>query len=82
VLRGHPHRCVPRDPAAPRSAGTLTPEPDLKPENVLVSIDDVESIISTEIAAGIMSAAPPPTKLVGVPPSKVTWAATFVLVRR
>ncbi|KAL1729312.1 kinase-like domain-containing protein [Schizophyllum commune] len=46
---------------------------DLKPENVLIAIDDVESIIEAELAA---SAAPSPsssaprTKLVGVPPSK------------
>ncbi|EIN05367.1 kinase-like protein [Punctularia strigosozonata HHB-11173 SS5] len=43
---------------------------DLKPENVLICIEDVESIISSEMAAGSLSAAPPPTKLVGVPPSK------------
>ena len=35
-------------------------------------IDDVESIISAELAAGTPTAAPPPrSKLVGVPPSKV-----------
>lgn len=42
---------------------------DLKPENVLISIDDVESIIQTELAASA-NATSPPTRLVGVPPSK------------
>lgn len=41
---------------------------DLKPENVLICIDDVESIIKAELAAS--SSTSPPTKLVGVPPSK------------
>ncbi|GLB35703.1 putative CMGC SRPK protein kinase [Lyophyllum shimeji] len=50
---------------------------DLKPENVLICIDDVESIIQAELAA---APPPPPTaaaphvphasKLTGVPPSK------------
>ncbi|KAF9557569.1 kinase-like protein [Agrocybe pediades] len=43
---------------------------DLKPENVLICIDDVESIISAELAASSASANTPPTRLVGVPPSK------------
>ncbi|KDR71391.1 hypothetical protein GALMADRAFT_144070 [Galerina marginata CBS 339.88] len=43
---------------------------DLKPENVLICIDDVESIISSELAASTASASTPPTRLVGVPPSK------------
>ncbi|KAI0031640.1 kinase-like domain-containing protein [Vararia minispora EC-137] len=42
---------------------------DLKPENVLICIDDVESIIQAELAASA-SASSPPTKLVGVPPSR------------
>lgn len=41
----------------------------MKPENVLISIDDVESIIQTEVAASA-NATSPPTRLVGVPPSK------------
>ena len=43
---------------------------DLKPENVLICIDDVESIISTELATSLASVNTPPTRLVGVPPSK------------
>ncbi|CCM03025.1 uncharacterized protein FIBRA_05142 [Fibroporia radiculosa] len=43
---------------------------DLKPENVLICIDDVESIIEAELAAQNASATPPPTRLVGVPPSR------------
>ncbi|THH13710.1 hypothetical protein EW146_g6550, partial [Bondarzewia mesenterica] len=43
---------------------------DLKPENVLICIDDVESIIQAELAASSANATPPPTKLVGVPPSR------------
>lgn len=43
---------------------------DLKPENVLICIDDVESIISSELAASTATASTPPTRLVGVPPSK------------
>lgn len=43
---------------------------DLKPENVLICIDDVESIIEAELAAQSASATPPPTRLVGVPPSR------------
>ncbi|KAH7919800.1 kinase-like protein [Leucogyrophana mollusca] len=42
---------------------------DLKPENVLVCIDDVETIIQAELAASA-NATSPPTRLVGVPPSK------------
>ncbi|KAF8555448.1 kinase-like protein [Imleria badia] len=42
---------------------------DLKPENVLICIDDVESIIETETAAGA-NTPPPPSRLIGVPPSK------------
>jgi serine/threonine-protein kinase SRPK3 len=43
---------------------------DLKPENVLICIDDVESIIQSEVAASASSATSPPMRLVGVPPSK------------
>ncbi|THH26341.1 hypothetical protein EUX98_g7846 [Antrodiella citrinella] len=39
---------------------------DLKPENVLICIDNVESIIQAELAAQSAS----PTRLVGVPPSR------------
>ncbi|KAH8100428.1 kinase-like protein [Cristinia sonorae] len=39
---------------------------DLKPENVLICIDDVETIIQAELAAQSAS----PTRLVGVPPSR------------
>ncbi|KAF8998297.1 hypothetical protein BDQ17DRAFT_1411141 [Cyathus striatus] len=42
---------------------------DLKPENVLISIPDVERIIQAELTSP-SSAQSPPTKLVGVPPSK------------
>jgi serine/threonine-protein kinase SRPK3 len=43
---------------------------DLKPENVLICIDDVESIIQSELANSSQNALAPPSKLVGVPPSK------------
>jgi serine/threonine-protein kinase SRPK3 len=43
---------------------------DLKPENVLICIDDVESIIEAELAAQSASAQSAPTRLVGVPPSR------------
>ncbi|OCH84017.1 kinase-like protein [Obba rivulosa] len=43
---------------------------DLKPENVLICIEDVESVIRAELAAQSSSATPPPTRLVGVPPSR------------
>lgn len=43
---------------------------DLKPENVLICIDDVETIIQTELATSSATASTPPTRLVGVPPSK------------
>ncbi|KAI9436169.1 kinase-like protein [Lactarius indigo] len=43
---------------------------DLKPENVLICIDDVESIIQNELASATANGTPPPTKLVGVPPSR------------
>ncbi|KAF8839081.1 kinase-like protein [Paxillus ammoniavirescens] len=42
---------------------------DLKPENVLICIDDVESIIQAELAASA-NATSPPSRLIGVPPSK------------
>ncbi|XP_006458810.1 hypothetical protein AGABI2DRAFT_217668 [Agaricus bisporus var. bisporus H97] len=42
---------------------------DLKPENILIAIDDVESIIEAELANSV-NASSPPTKLVGVPPSR------------
>lgn len=43
---------------------------DLKPENVLIALDDVESLIQAELEASAASATPPPTRLIGVPPSK------------
>ena len=46
------------------------PPLDLKPENVLICIDDVESIIQAELEAQSASQTPPPTRLVGVPPSR------------
>jgi serine/threonine-protein kinase SRPK3 len=56
---------------------TIRPDPashsdsiDLKPENVLICIDDVESIIQAELATASANPSSPPTKLVGVPPSK------------
>lgn len=42
---------------------------DLKPENVLIAIDDVESLIAVELETAAASPAPP-MRLVGVPPSK------------
>ncbi|KAI5117329.1 hypothetical protein M0805_008737 [Coniferiporia weirii] len=50
-----------------RSCGMI--HTDLKPENVLICIDDVESIIQAELAHSA-STGPAPTKLVGVPPSR------------
>ncbi|KAG6864396.1 hypothetical protein C0991_009885 [Blastosporella zonata] len=45
---------------------------DLKPENVLISIDDVEAIIQSELLSSAAAAKDPTTsaKLTGVPPSK------------
>ena len=43
---------------------------DLKPENVLICIDDVEAVIQAELQAQSASQTPPPTRLVGVPPSR------------
>ncbi|RXW20011.1 hypothetical protein EST38_g5845 [Candolleomyces aberdarensis] len=43
---------------------------DLKPENVLICIEDVESVIGAELAISSANAATPPTRLIGVPPSK------------
>jgi len=40
---------------------------DLKPENVLICIDDVESVVQAELATCPQAV---PTKLVGVPPSQ------------
>lgn len=40
---------------------------DLKPENVLICIDDVEAVVAAELAS---CPAAVPTKLVGVPPSQ------------
>lgn len=37
---------------------------------MLICIDDVESIIEAELAAQTANATPPPTRLVGVPPSR------------
>ncbi|KAH0830135.1 kinase-like protein [Lanmaoa asiatica] len=48
---------------------TITFCPDLKPENVLICIDDVESIIEAEMAVS-SNATSPPSRLIGVPPSK------------
>ncbi|KIM52422.1 hypothetical protein SCLCIDRAFT_141158 [Scleroderma citrinum Foug A] len=42
---------------------------DLKPENVLICIDDVESIIQAEVAASANTPSQG-TRLIGVPPSK------------
>ncbi|KAF8256547.1 kinase-like domain-containing protein [Lactarius quietus] len=39
-------------------------------ENVLICIDDVESIIQNELATATANGTPPPTRLVGVPPSR------------
>ncbi|KLO19720.1 kinase-like protein [Schizopora paradoxa] len=50
-----------------RSCGMI--HTDLKPENVLICIDDVESIIQSELASSA-TAGPAPTKIVGVPPSR------------
>ena len=46
------------------------PPADLKPENVLICIEDVETVIQAELAAQSASQTPPPTRLVGVPPSR------------
>lgn len=43
---------------------------DLKPENVLICIEDVESVVRTELEASNAAGHQAPTKLVGVPPSK------------
>lgn len=57
---------------------------DLKPENVLICIDDVEAVISSELASSLAQPLSPsnadptdpskpypaPTRLIGVPPSK------------
>ena len=48
-----------------RSCGVI--HTDLKPENVLICIDDVENVIRNEVAQSSASAK---TKLIGVPPSK------------
>ncbi|WFD29130.1 non-specific serine/threonine protein kinase [Malassezia sp. CBS 17886] len=40
---------------------------DLKPENVLICIDDVEAVVEAELRTNPMAV---PTKLVGVPPSQ------------
>ena len=53
----------------PRSELPLTRDLDLKPENVLIAIDDVEALIEAELAVTAANPAPP-TRLVGVPPSK------------
>jgi len=50
-----------------RSCGLI--HTDLKPENVLIAIDDVESIIQSELASS-SSASNGNTKFIGVPPSK------------
>ena len=43
---------------------------DLKPENVLICIDDVEAVVRAELGDPDAPGAAIPTKLVGVPPSK------------
>ncbi|KAG9051120.1 serine/threonine protein kinase, CMGC group [Tulasnella sp. UAMH 9824] len=43
---------------------------DLKPENVLICIEDVESVVRAELEASNAAGHQAPTKLVGVPPSK------------
>ncbi|KAJ6498801.1 kinase-like protein [Mycena sanguinolenta] len=45
---------------------------DIKPENVLIHIDDVESIIQTELALAnaVPSGSAPKQKIIGVPPSQ------------
>ncbi|KAL5511950.1 SKY1_2 [Sanghuangporus vaninii] len=50
-----------------RSCGMI--HTDLKPENVLICIDNVEEIIQSELANSV-TAGPAPTKLIGVPPSR------------
>ena len=45
---------------------------DLKPENVLICIDDVEAVVRAELET---SPAAVPTKLVGVPPSQLRGGA-------
>lgn len=58
--RWHPILCVPSDGSHPL--------PDLKPENVFICIDNVDSIIQSELAS--TSTSPATIKLVGIPPSK------------
>jgi serine/threonine-protein kinase SRPK3 len=73
VLQGldYMHRCCGVIQVVPRCARVLRVDhPDLKPENVLICINDVESIIQSELAISASNPASPPTKLVGVPPSK------------
>ncbi|WFD42811.1 non-specific serine/threonine protein kinase [Malassezia psittaci] len=48
-----------------RSCGII--HTDLKPENVLICIDDVEAVVEAELRSNPMAV---PTKLVGVPPSQ------------
>ncbi|WFD02983.1 non-specific serine/threonine protein kinase [Malassezia obtusa] len=48
-----------------RSCGII--HTDLKPENVLICIDDVEAVVEAELRTSPMAV---PTKLVGVPPSQ------------
>lgn len=48
-----------------RSCGII--HTDLKPENVLICIDDVEAVVEAELRTNPMAV---PTKLVGVPPSQ------------
>ncbi|TDL27667.1 kinase-like protein [Rickenella mellea] len=50
-----------------RSCGVI--HTDLKPENVLIVIEDVEGTIEAELAQAATSG-PAPTKLIGVPPSR------------
>ena len=47
----------------------VDPALDIKPEDVLIVFDNVEALIEAELALAAPSAAPP-TRVVGVPPSK------------
>src|SRR6202035_4122284 len=80
MLWCHPYRFV----SSPFLSPFLISRVDLKPENVLICIDNVESIIQAELAQSPSTSTanpansnpnnpnpnPPTTKLVGVPPSK------------
>ncbi|KAF8871774.1 hypothetical protein CPB84DRAFT_1854809 [Gymnopilus junonius] len=60
------------DPPRTRITAVVSSIParlDLKPENVLICIDDVESIISTELTTSSATASTQPNRLVGSLPS-------------